>query len=236
MSAFKKILNILFLLTTILLSCKKKNEQSYKEYQFEFNETLQGWSVLFSDYPVGDENNFELKFEQARLPAPLDTSVKSIKVSGNNHSDDLLSMLYRKVDGLSPNTTYWVGFDIDLASNACKDCAGIGGSPNLCLGAGAISFPPQNRISSGPTPYYRPNFLSGIQGCQSNASLKVLGRIGVGNGLNIPYTLINLNNYENPIPVTTNSDGELWLLVGTDSGFEGITTIFYKKIKARLKK
>src|SRR5215470_12652232 len=163
----KSIIAVLFL-PIIFLSCKK-NEPIYKEYKFDFNEGLQGWNILFSDYPIGDESDFELSIEHTRLPVPLDTSIRSIKVSGNNHSDDLLSMLYRKIDGLAPNATYRVGFNVDFASNACKSCAGAGGSPDLCLGAGAISFEPKTETSSGTVPYYRPNFSSEIQGCQSNS-------------------------------------------------------------------
>ena len=34
--------------------------------------------------------------------------------------------------------------------------------------------------------------------------------------------------------VTSNEQGELWLLVGTDSGFEGRTGLYYQKIVVRL--
>jgi hypothetical protein len=37
-----------------------------------------------------------------------------------------------------------------------------------------------------------------------------------------------------PFQVTTNESGELWLLVGTDSGFEGTTTIYYNQIRAEI--
>jgi hypothetical protein len=38
------------------------------------------------------------------------------------------------------------------------------------------------------------------------------------------YTLKTVEN-DLPFESTTNETGELWLLVGTDSGFEGTTTI-----------
>ena len=34
--------------------------------------------------------------------------------------------------------------------------------------------------------------------------------------------------------VNANSDGELWLLVGTDSGFEALTAIYYQRIDVTL--
>ncbi|HET6890169.1 MAG TPA: hypothetical protein VFH31_03635, partial [Pyrinomonadaceae bacterium] len=35
-------------------------------------------------------------------------------------------------------------------------------------------------------------------------------------------------------PVLANSDGELWLLVGTESGFEGLTGVYYQRLDVRL--
>src|SRR4030095_14841220 len=232
---FSRNLITILIISFLFFGCSKNNPFK-REYNYDFNQGLHGWDILFSDYPVGEESNYELVFEHTNLPAPLDNTLKSIKVSGNNHSDDLLSMLYRKIDGLEPHTTYSIALNIDLASKACRSCPGAGGSPDLCLGAGAVSFPPQNQISTGSIPYYRPNFSSAIQSCQSNSSLKVLGTVGVGEGTTNPYTLINRNNYQNPIEVATNSNGELWLLMGTDSGYEGITTLYYKQLTVLVKK
>lgn len=228
----QKELSSLFIISTgILFSCTKPGKDPSTVYTFDFNSGLQGWSIIFSDYPVGEENNYELVFEHTELPVPLDNSIKSIKVSGNNHSDDLLSMLYRKFGGLKPNTKYEVGFSVSFASNACKTCPGAGGSPDLCLGAGTLPYLPKNNIQSDPIkPMYRPNFESLVQSCSENNTFKVLGKIGVGDGNNIPYKLISLNNYNKLIQVTTNSNGELWVLIGIDSGYEGITTLYYKSI------
>ena len=227
--ATKLITTILF--SVSLLACKKEQGNTTKEYKYDFNEGLQGWNILFSDYPVGEEANHELIFEHAGLPASLNDTCKSIKVGGNNHSDDLMSMLYRKIDGLEPNTNYYISFSVDLASNACISCAGAGGSPNLCLGGGILSFLPENEIeNSSSKPMYRPNFVSEIQSCLSNDSISALGKIGVSDEFPTPYKLININNTDESIRASTNNIGELWVLVGTDSGFEGITTLYYKQI------
>jgi hypothetical protein len=37
-----------------------------------------------------------------------------------------------------------------------------------------------------------------------------------------------------PMPIKTNGDGTMFLLVGYDSGFEGKTTIYIKMIDVRL--
>lgn len=35
-------------------------------------------------------------------------------------------------------------------------------------------------------------------------------------------------------PVTTDDSGQLWVLIGTDSGFEGLTGIYYTTIEIEL--
>ena len=44
------------------------------------------------------------------------------------------------------------------------------------------------------------------------------------------YSLKQLDT-EAPIEVKSNDSGELWLIIGTDSGFESTTTIYYNRIK-----
>jgi hypothetical protein len=47
------------------------------------------------------------------------------------------------------------------------------------------------------------------------------------------YSIITRNNASptsEPFIAQSNSAGELWLIVGTDSGFEGTTRVFYTKV------
>jgi hypothetical protein len=227
----KFILPFLFLLIITLPACKKDKEL-YRGYTFNFETDAQGWNAYYSDYPVGQENFYELFFGHSRLPAPLDITVKALKITGNNHSDDLLSLIYRKFEALEPNRVYAVSFSIDLASNVQTNIIGIGGAPDLALGAGGISFEPASSIDDQGL--YRPNFSSALQSRQSNDTLKMLGTIGVGENIT-EYTLINRNNLQDPIYLSSNNKGELWLVIGTDSGFEGPTTLYYKTISVSLK-
>ena len=66
---------------------------------------------------------------------------------------------------------------------------------------------------------------------QGGEDMPVIGDIAHGNS-GFEYTLIkrSLNNFT----VQAGEDGEIWLIIGTDSGFEGTTTLYYSKIKADL--
>jgi len=57
-----------------------------------------------------------------------------------------------------------------------------------------------------------------------------LGKIGVSENFPTPFMLINRNNINNIKELQSNSDGEIWLIIATDSGFEGTTTLFYRTI------
>ena len=50
---------------------------------------------------------------------------------------------------------------------------------------------------------------------------------------NPPYVSLE-RSHEHSHVVTASDDGELWLLVGTDSGFEGLTGMYYQEIHVTL--
>ena len=84
-------------------SCRKFNEYVNKKYESDFSKDTDGWNAFFSDYHVGGEEFYELAYERTGLPDPLDNTVKALRINGSNHSDDLVSMVYRKFNGLKPN-------------------------------------------------------------------------------------------------------------------------------------
>ena len=223
---------LVVLVACLIMSCRKHNEYADKRYVSVFSKDTDGWHVFFSDYPAGEEDFYELSFQHSGLPDPLDNTIKSLKISGNNHSDDLLSLVYRKFAGLKPNKQYAITFDVELASNVATNWFGIGGSPDLSLGAGAIAYPPASTIDEEGL--HRPNFSSAIQSHLPNENFEILGTIGVGEDVT-EYALIRRNNKNKPLIATANSNGELWVMIGTDSGFEGATTLYYKSIKVNLR-
>jgi hypothetical protein len=228
--------NLLLLLSVFLLyfsSCKRSDQPAnYHEYPFDFSDGSQGWFSLFADYPKNNESFYELEFTPAHLPSPLDTTIMAVRMSGNNHSDDLMSFMFRRVDHLYPLTTYQVTFDITLASNVAKNSIGAGGSPDLALGVGGLNFQPGRTLDDSG--WYRPEFTTLLQSYQSNEVTQMIGTIGVTD-TTTQYTLINLNNLHNPMNLTSDEYGELWFLIGTDSGFEGKTTIYFKSIVIKMR-
>jgi len=60
----------------------------------------------------------------------------------------------------------------------------------------------------------------------------IIGDFANGTQENV-YTLKTLKT-TNPVNVSSDSNGEIWIIIGTDSGFEATTTIYYNTIKVKL--
>jgi hypothetical protein len=229
---------ILFLpLTFLLFSCNKDDENiiTYPETVeliYDFQNDNQSWEVDFADYPLGEEIFYELSYDFSNLPSPLNTNSGALKQSGNNHSDDLFMFIRRKISGLEPNTDYAISYEIQFASNVADGQFGVGGSPGegVTIKAGAGIIKPEKVNQSG---FYQMNIDKNNQ-ANSGSDMVVIGDFSNDTNQN-EYTLKNLVAND-ILTVSTNSSGELWLVVGTDSGFEATTTIYYNLIKVKLEK
>lgn len=200
-------------------------------YQSNFAQGQDGWQADFTDYSTQQS---DMRFESSwtGLPKPLDGSRKAIKVSSMNRSDDVFMFLKKKLTGLKPDTDYALVFDVELASAYANNSLGIGGSPggSVFLKAGATATEPQKQLKSG---FYELSIDKGNQS-EGGRDAVVLGTIGAGEDVT-EYTLITRSNADKPFAARTNSAGELWLIVGTDSGFEGLTTLYYSRIQVTAK-
>jgi hypothetical protein len=196
-------------------------------FVYDFSSGYEGWSGDFADYPTSDSVFYELEFTRTTLPAPLDTSKNALMISGSNHSDDLFMFIKKKITGLSPNKTYKLLIDIELASDAPTHAIGIGGAPgeSVFLKAGASLVEPKKVNTEG---FYLMNIDKSNQ-ASPGLDMDTLGHVGVSDTTSV-FSLINRSNAAHPFKISTNDDGTVWVCIGTDSGFEGTTTLYYNKI------
>ncbi|MFM7272406.1 MAG: hypothetical protein ACKO4A_00945 [Gammaproteobacteria bacterium] len=194
-----------------------------RSYRFDFADGSRGWQGDFADYPAGEEEFYQLGWGFARLPSYLAANRFAMTLKGHNYSDDLSMFLRRRISGLAPDTEYTVHLRVTIASNAPEGAIGIGGPPGegVVLKAGAMLerpfADPQTRL------------LNVDKGIQSNdgADAIVLGHIGVDTPLSRPaYKLKTLDNAEKSFVFRSDETGDAWLLIATDSGFEGATRIY----------
>ncbi|XWW45075.1 hypothetical protein JYG30_20405 [Fibrella sp. USSR17] len=193
-----------------------------------FSVGINGWEGGYTDYSTPQDSLIKFRFEQANLPAPLNVAQKSLRVYGENRSDDLFMYISRKLTNLAPNTEYSLLFEVELASLYPESGFGAGGGPatSVMLKAGASPVKPE-KIKDGS--YYRLNLDKGNQ-LEGGKDLVAIGNLANGKDIE-EYTLIQRSNEGTPFKVRADAKGELWLIIGTDSGFEGNQSIYYNRIK-----
>ena len=202
------------------------------EFSFDFDNDAEGWVVGFADLPVDyDQSVFELDHGHRPLPEGLEGS--GIYVQGHNRSDDLFIFLKRQVGGLRPDTAYAVSASIDLATNVPAGLIGIGGSPGESVFVKAGTSRVEPTVEEGDDRHLRMNIDKGNQ-AQGGRSMVVLGNVAHSQVTDREYRIKTLDSTDMPLMVDTDSEGRVWLIVGTDSGFEGLTTLYYARIQYTL--
>ncbi|MGP3691181.1 hypothetical protein ACTVZO_45145 [Streptomyces sp. IBSNAI002] len=201
-----------------------------------FTESEQGWKQFIADVPADSPlEDFELHYGLDQIPAPLDAMGRALHMTGHNRSDDLAMFATKEIGpqhGIKPNTNYRIDYDFDIATNAYSG-VGIGGDPggSVYVKAGAVSTQPATVREAG---LLRANFDHGNQS-EDGKDAVVLGNLIKPSGLeDDTYELKHFNNTDKPLSATSDSQGRLWLVVGTDSGYEGITHVYFPRIGATL--
>ncbi len=224
--------NLIYCVLAILLSGCQDDESiatPIETFSYTFEQDVEGWEAGIADYPKEwDESRLEFVFAHEALPPEVAKDGMALSISGSNISDDLFMFLKKRITGLEPNMTYNVTFDISLASKYPEKSVGIGGSPGASVflkAGGATSEPKPVEVGDD----IRMNIDKGNQS-QGGKAMVVLGSVGIP-GTTSEYRLINRDNARNPVKVITDSNGSLWVIVGTDSGFEGVTKLYFDTIK-----
>ena len=204
---------------------------------FDFRNGAQGWRAGFSDYyPQVHEIN--ARSGVRNLPPELGAGTGFL-LRGSNRSDDLFMFLKRQLgteSGIKPNQLYQVRLTIVFGSKVPTGCFGIGGSPgeSVFLKAGASSIEPIPVLSDDG------QLLMNVdKGNQATGGPAASTAGDIGNGLPCdspeePRWVSLERHHIHDFLVRSDARGHLWLLVGTDSGFEGTTALYYQRIEAKL--
>ncbi len=104
---------------------------------------------------------------------------------------------------------------------------------SVVLKAGASSSEPMSILNSSGYRRMNVNIGDHIQG---GSAASMVSNIANGQPCDTSsrrYVTLQ-RTHQHTTEVTATSNGELWLLVGTDSGFEGLTTLYYQRIEVQL--
>ncbi len=196
-----------------------------------------GWLPVFTDYNL-DESGFDFLAERRSLPASVEVPFdfrKAYYLQSHNRSDDVFMFLKKVLTahhGVIPNAAYYLNFEILFASNAA-DCIGSGGSPgeSVYLKAGGSSYEPVPDLL--PTRYISITIEKGNQS-EGGRQMGAVSNIANGGSCDEPTYVLLRKHYRHPFPIHSSPSGQLWIAVGTDSGYEGLTGIYYYQIRVQL--
>lgn len=220
-------------LTISLFSCSLEDSKpgiTIFSETFDFREELYGFTAGFSDFPAGKDDStlYELRFAYTQEPE----GNFAIMISGNNHSDDLFMFLKKRLSGLKPSTDYTITYNVEFYSNARANVSGIAPGEGVYLKVGATDLEPKSVIDKGK---FIMNIDKGNED-KDGADMVNIGDVSVPDDTNgyIKTYRSNASSIDKPLKVRTNNEGDLWLIVGTDSAIEGVTTLFYSSISVVL--
>jgi hypothetical protein len=209
---------------------------------FDFRDGLLGWEAGFSDYAIGQEDDVAFVGRIDPLPDEVVVEGTGLLVSGDNPSADLFMFIKRRLgseDGLTAGRPYRVDFTIRFASNAPRGCVGVGGPPgeSVFLKAGASDVEPLTLVDADGD--VRMNLDKGNQSGGGPAA-SVAGDIAnslpceaIDDVTDAPFVTIE-RIHTHGSTVRSDERGNLWLLIGTDSGFESRTSIYYQFLEVTL--
>jgi hypothetical protein len=195
----------------------------------------QAWEAGFADYSPEQEEIMEFASGHEPLPGALSSEGHGLMIGATNRSDDVFMYWTGPVPGLAPETSYEVHFRVEFATNSPAGCAGIGGAPgeSVWVKSGMTTTKPEPIMVEGD---WRMNIDKGNQSTGGEDAI-ILGNVAnEESGCNVGERVWELKTVESDgsFILNTDPDGMAWLTVGTDSGFEGRTELYYTRIEAEL--
>lgn len=203
------------------------------ELSWQLGEYGAYWVTGFADHLVEKEMDWQFATYLRFLPAPLDETRRGLYFTARNHADDLFFYVARRIDDLAPGVRYDAEVEVEFASNAPLDCAGVGGSPGEAqwLKAGLVPFEPIVRADGD---HYRLNADIGEQASDGQHAV-ALGHIGVPTDCLDPvFFMKELHTTTKQPSVVADRDGSAWLIVGVDSGYEGLIEFYFTSLAVTL--
>jgi hypothetical protein len=205
---------------------------------FRFANGSSGMLPIFTDYNLNTAD-FRFLAEIRNLPdeiAPDRQSRRAFYIRSNNRSDDvfmgLKAVLTEPDDKIVPNQPYLLNFVIEFASNSSA-CPGIGGSPGLSvfLKAGGSTLEPVPLLM--PNNYVSINVDKGQQ-MTGGMNLSVVSNVDNGRTCDDPRWVMLKQTYQHPFPIRSSPSGDIWITVATESGYEGLSDFYFRKITVTL--
>lgn len=194
---------------------------------FDFERDDGGFTPIYADYPGGEgvEEFYELRHGHEKVP--IDGTGKGLFLSGNNHSDDLFMGYYKELTGFRPGQLYAFHVTFRLATQVDGGMIGVGGSPGASVYVkGGVAMERPERVQDELS-YYRLNLDKGNQGL-GGVDLALLGNLEKEK--TVRSGEYEWKEFSFDVRARADTEGRLWLVLGTDSGFEAVSSYYLDDI------
>ncbi|HOQ14079.1 MAG TPA: S-layer homology domain-containing protein [Bacillota bacterium] len=214
-----------------LAAIVKRFEETYTKarFFFDFEGGDDGFVPVFADYH-DDSNNYETyQMEHKHKMAPVEgEESNALFISSMNRSDDIFMGYWKKLEGLTPDTEYKFCISFRIGTNAIAGSFGIGGSPagSVFVKAGVASVEPKvEEVEKGVFRFT--NIDKGEQGLGGRDAVTIgdMGRADGKEDDSYSWKYFSLT-----FTATTDENGCAYLIIGTESGFEGLTQYYIDNV------
>jgi hypothetical protein len=210
---------------------------SVVERRFDFSSDAEGWTHAFADLPVDAGATYELGGGLATIDVPDAGTIRGYRVESHNRSDDVWMYLVRSFgaeEGILPGQAYSLSAELAYVTTAASGCVGAGGAPGesviLKLGGSPLAPAALQTVKDG---FYRfaPDKGDQISG---GSEASVISNIASGRPCPDATPVLIRKEHAHPQPIVADAEGKISIFFGTDSGFEGKTTLVYDAVAVRL--
>lgn len=192
---------------------------------FDFESGDQYWTGGVSDYPIEYEDSiyYQIGTEKVNNNFSLDGSSSGLNIGGDNPHGDLFYFFTRKVTGLQSGRKYKLDFQF-LVYTQLLDKPDNLSSDELYLKMGAVNFQPELEevISRDSMEYKILNVEKGKANSDGGRDLLNIGSIK--NFTSKVPEIISGNTFDKNFEIESNKNGEIWILIGVDSGIKNYLT------------
>lgn len=207
----------------VLAGCQKADRQVFK-YDFETNDD--GFAQIYGDYHDDGNGYTTYEFAWGRNKPDIAGATQALYIEGMNRSDDLFMGYTKLITGLKKNTTYTFLIKFKLGTSEESGSVGVGGSPadSVYVKAGVVGVKPVAALDDQGV--YRLNVDIGNQS-EGGETVVVATTMAKPEG---SATGMIYKDVEANVTLKSTSEGTVYLLIGTDSAYEGFTKFYLDKI------
>ena len=204
---------------------------------FDFESANQQWLGGISDYPADykDSSEYVVRSTNTQYASNSILPGTGLSISADNPHGELFYFFKRKIHGLNANKKYKLDFEFLLLSQLTNG-ASPGNSEDIFLKIGAVNFEPKlTKVKlNEKDEFVTLNVDKGETNKDRGSDLANVGSIK--KFTSATPEVVSGNTFDIPIDVTADGSGEIWLIIGVDSGIKNhltfsmvAVTIYYKE-------